>query len=651
MQVPSRDYNSCPGLTLQLNIPTMRLLYLILTFAVLEHTPILKAASGPERPNILWLTTEDNGAGWLRLYNPDGVATPHIERLAERGIIFNNAFSNAPVCSVARSTIISGSYAPRIGAHYHRAIERGPMPDGLKMFPWYLRQANYYTTNNSKKDYNLEETADTWDVSSGTASYRDRKPGQPFFHVQNFGTTHEGRMHFTREEMGRVKTMDDPDRIKVFPYHPDTPIFRYSYARYRDLHRKVDQEIGDFIGQLEEDGLMDDTIIFFYGDHGGVLPRSKGYVYEDGLQVPMVVYFPDKWKHLAPAALGTRVDGFVSFVDLAPTVLHLAGLNVPKGMDGKPFIGKGVTEARLNARNTTFSYADRMDEKYDLVRTWRKGSWKYIRNFQPFNVDSLYNFYRYRMAAYREWRDLFKAGKLNATQRQFFETRAPEALYDLESDPRELNNLAADPAYAGKLKDLRSELKQHLKSMPDLSFIPEPGFLDEGIDNAVAYGQAKKKRIARLIDIADLGLFPFGKAKSKIAAALRSKDPLERYWGLIACSSFGEEAAPFFEAARAFAGSKTENNLVRMRAAEFLGLSGAGDPRQVLMELIRHPESYADACLMMNTIVLLHDTAGGSEFDLKGVSFPDDWMTALPFPGGRLEPSILAERLEYLTAQ
>ena len=186
---------------------------------------------------------------------------------------------------------------------------------------------------------------------------------------------------------------------------------------------------------MEEDGLMDNTIIFYYGDHGGVLPRSKGYIYESGLHVPMVVYVPEKWKHLSPFAPGSRVDGFVRFIDLAPTVLHLAGIDIPEQIDGKPFLGKDLSVDDLTARNRVFSYADRFDEKYDLVRALRKGNYKYIRNYQPFNIDGLYNFYRYKMLAFQEWKSLYGSGELNSEQRHFFEARPPECLYDLEQGP------------------------------------------------------------------------------------------------------------------------------------------------------------------------------------------------------------------------
>lgn len=575
------------------------------------------AQAKKSRPNIVWLVSEDNSAEWLKLYSENGVAMPNVERLAKGGLVFEEAFSCAPVCSVARSTIISGCYAPRVGAQYHRRQEFVPMPDGLKMFPFYLRKAGYYTTNCSKEDYNFrkEDKVGVWDESSGKASYRERKAGQPFFHVQNFGTTHEGQLHFAESAVG-TQTQTDPDSVRLYSYHPDTEIFRYTYARYHDRHRILDEEIGKFLQKLEEDGLMDDTFIFYYGDHGGVLPRGKGYAYENGLHVPMVVHVPKNWQHLAPAKPGSRIKGFVEFVDLSATVLNLAGIKVPKGLDGSPILGKDVTLSELNKRDLSFGYADRFDEKYDLVRTVRKGRFRYMRNYQPFNFDGLQNNYRYKMAAYREWRELYQAGKLSGAQRQFFEARPVESLFDLESDPDEVKNLAGDPAHAETLTELRGLLQEKVRGMPDLSFIPEPVFLREGKGNPVAYGQKKKQEIANLVGIADLMLRPFGGAKPEIEKALSSSNPWERYWGLIVCSSFGQKAAPFYEKAKALAASDKEG-LVRVRAAEFLGLTKQVDPRPVIMDALGKMEDPGEATLILNSVVLLNDSGLGYDFDLS----------------------------------
>ncbi len=580
-------------------------------------------AESQERPNILWLTSEDNSAEYLRLYDDAGAPMPNVERLAEAGLVFNHAFANSPVCSTARSTIISGVYGPRAFTHQHRRSELVPIAEGLRLFPWYLRQAGYYTSNNAKEDYNYVGDSEAWDDSSKQGSYRNRSAGQPFFHIQNFGTTHEGKLHFTRDEMTPTET--DPEGVMVSPVHPDTEVFRYTVARYHDLHRKLDAQIGSFLDQLQADGLAEDTIVFYYGDHGGVLPGSKGYLYERGLQVPMVVYAPKKWQHLLPSNAGSRIDGFVSFVDLAPTVLNLAEVRLLDAFDGKPFLGKGVGIEELNSRDTVFSYADRFDEKIDQVRGLRWGNYKYVRNYFPFQPDGLMNEYRYRMLAYQEWETHYRAGELTNKESQFFEPREPEALYDLENDPYELENLAGDPAYRKQLKRMRGQLRKQLETMPELGFYPESELLAAAGSNPIAFGLENRGEISELIRTADLSLSTFRKAKRRIAAALESDETWIRYWGLVTCSSFGEEASEFIDEAKSLAKHDPEN-LVRLRAVEFLGLVGAENPNQGLAQCIRDSETDVEANLVLNTVTLFRDFSEWPDLEVKADWAPAEWL-------------------------
>ncbi|MCM8532728.1 MAG: sulfatase [Lentisphaeraceae bacterium] len=578
---------------------------LLLTFLTLFSSAVFAA----DRPNIVWMTTEDNSAIWYRLYNPEhGAPMPNIEKLAKNGLVFNNAYSNAPVCSAARSTIISGVYGPRTGAHFHRPQVKVKLPEGLKLFPAYLREAGYYTSNNSKQDYNYEKASEkgVWDESSRKATFRKRKPGQPFFHVQSNKTTHEGQL-FGPLPKGK-KLIVDPKDVQLFPYHPDTPLMRQKYAEYITRNNIADSEMGRLIKQLEEDGLMDDTFIFQYGDHGGVLPGGKGYAHNDGLQVPMIVYVPKNWQHLAPAKRGSRVDGFVQFVDLSATVLNLAGLDIPKQIDGKPFLGKGVTLDELNTRQTTIGYADRFDEKYDQVRFLRKGKYTYWRNYQPFNFDGLHNFYRYKQAVFREWRDLAQAGKLNEVQSAFYKARPAEQLFDLEKDPHEINNLATDPKYSDILAEMRGEMKGRVRSLPDVSFLPETA-LTPCNGNVVELLKTNKGQIAKLASIADLQLSPYPEAKAEIGKALNSEDPMERYWGLIVCSTFGKTANSFYKKASELA-KNDENLLVRTRATEFLGLTGASDPLPLMIDILNKTIDPIEANLILNSVVLLKDSTG-----------------------------------------
>ena len=595
------------------------------------------------KPNILWIVTEDNSLHYMNLYTKGGAEMPNVSSLASEGIVFDNAFSNAPVCSVARSTIITGVYSPRIGTQYHRRMSLVKLPDDVKPLPVYLKEAGYYTSNNSKEDYNFIKDGEIWDESSGKASYKNRKKDQPFFHVQNFHNTHEGQLHFDQEHLENALKTNNLDSIKPFPYHPDTPTFRYTQSLYHNHHKDVDKEIGKFIKKLEDENLLDNTIIFYYADHGGVLPRSKGYIYESGLNVPLVVRVPEKFKKLSPFKAGSRTSTFVEFVDLVPTVLSLAGIEIPRSIDGKPFLGKKLKKSKLEKQNTTFGYADRFDEKYDLVRSVRVGKYKYIRNYQPFNVDGLYNYYRYKMLAYKEWYKLFQDGKLNEVQGQFFKPRAPEALYNIEEDPHEIKNLAKDKNYIEILLDLRTKLNDHLVSINDLSFIPEPHLLENGLDDIVSYSEKNKDLISRLIKISDLSLSDYKQVSSKIQDALNDINPWVRYWGLIVSSSFGSKALENKEQINSIFENDPEN-LVRMRAAEFMLLNNLEISDSKINLLLKKSNFEAETNLMLNTLANIKTFNPNYKLNLNKRVFPENWLPPL-----REENALVNRRMNYLT--
>lgn len=610
---------------------------LILVCASLSVTCVLADSSQVSRPNVVWLMSEDNSTHFLKSFDEHGAETPHIAELAAHGVLYQHAYSNSPVCSVARTTLITGCYAPRIGTQYHRKQVTVPLPGDLKMFPAYLRQAGYYTANNQKKDYNAVESPDVWDQSNRMASWRGRRDGQPFFYVQTFTTSHESSLHFSREQMQRESTRTDPAAIQLPPIHPDTPTFRYTYARYHDRIQDVDRQIGAVVKELKQDGLLEETFIFYFGDHGGVLPGSKGYANDAGLHVPLVVRIPEKWQHLVDETRGTRQAGFVSFIDFGPTVLHLAGVPVPQQMDGKPFLGPGIRSAAVSAQQTTFGYADRFDEKYDLVRWCRKGRYSYARNYQSFYFDGMQNNYRYKMLAYQEWRELSRAGKLNPTQDRFFQPKPVEALYDLQSDPYETRNLSESAEHADVLLELRTELAEKVTSLPDLSFYPESLLAEVAFADPVGFGEARRTQIAALVAVADLALESFDAARERLELALQADDPWQRYWGLIVCSSFGPAAAPLAERASELAASDPER-LVRVRAAEFLGLIGHTPPQPVLLQALRETESGIEAGLILNSVVLLRDGAPSYPFELERALFQP----------AVLKNDTVQRRLEYL---
>jgi len=578
----------------------------IILFSIMKMAVWANAA---QQPNFVWIISEDNSIHYLDHFFPGGADTPNVKKMAKHGITYDNAFSNAPVCSVARSTLISGCYAPRIGTQYHRKTSMAPMPEGVRMFPSYLRDKGYYTTNRSKTDYNAVPGKGVWHESSGKAHWRKRNAGQPFFHKASYATSHESSLHFTDRAMKSQPTKHDPDSVRLAPYHPDTPTFRYTHARYLDNLVKIDDIVGKVIDELEKDNLLEDTFVFYFGDHGGVLPRSKGYAYESGLHVPLVVRVPKNFSHLVKSESGHREKGFVEFVDFGPTILNLAGAEIPDGIDGRPFLGQGA-----RTRNYTFNYADRFDEKYDFVRWMRKGKYSYQRNFQPFNFDALQNDYRYRQLAFEEWRQLYQKGKLNAVQRQFFETRPAEALYDVEVDPHETRNLASDPSYTKVLDEMRELMSSELREINDLSFFPEPIMLKEAMKNPVKYGKGKSDHINKLVGIADLQLRPYKEVQDQIKEALISDDSWSRYWGCIVASSHREITSEQVRLIAKIADNDMEP-LVRCRAAEFLGLTGEKDPRPAIKKALKMSTMAVETNLILNTAVLLHDGPSGFKFN------------------------------------
>jgi len=578
------------------------------------------SASAAKRPNIVFLVSEDNSIHYLKLYGY-GASTPNIEALAKDGLTFNHAFSNSPVCSVARSTLATAMLAPRGGFQYHRKSAMAKLPPGYKPWSAMLRKAGYFATNQRKTDYNfVHDMKALWDKGPANAAWRARpNKDTPFFHMQSFGQSHESSLHFPQKVMDNEKTTHDPSKVKLAPYFPDTSTFRYTHARYLDRMHVIDQQVGGVVKKLEEDGMLEDTFIFYFGDHGGVLPRGKGYAYESGLHVPLVVRIPKNFAHLVDHKRGTRTGGFVSFIDFGPTVLHLAGLKAHRLADGKAFLGKGISAADLEARDEVFCYADRFDEKYDLVRFMRKGKYTYIRNLQGFYPDALQNNYRYRMLAYTEWRELFKAGKLNAVQSQFHQRRPAEQLFDVEADPHEVNNLANDPKFASVLKDLRERMQRKLREINDLSFYPESHMVKAALSNGQAYGKKHSKEISQLADIADLALQPFDKARKPLVKAMASDNHWQRYWGCVTAAVHGEAAKALVPNAKKLL--KDDNLMVRMRAAEFLGSIKAMNPMPALLSVLNNATTEQELMLTFNAVVYLRDYKGykfdNSKLDLK----------------------------------
>lgn len=428
------------------------------------------------RPNIIWLVAEDQSPDFFPMYGDSTISLPNLEALANQGVIFNNAYSPVPVCAPARSALITGLYPTTLGTHNMRTYnayrtDNQPalgipsyspiVPQGVKMFTEYLRRIGYYCTNNSKEDYNFRKTEVAWDESSGDAHWRNRPENSPFFSVFNFNVCHESQIW----NRGKDELLVSPDSVDVPPYFPDTKEIRHDIAvNYSNLIR-LDNQIGEVLKQLREDELYDNSIIFFYGDHGGPFPRHKRALYETGVKVPLVIKFKDNEKE------NDRDERLISFIDFGPTVLSMAGVDPPKVMQGKAQFGD---YAHPGSTEYVFYSADRFDGMVDRLRAVRFKRFKYIKNFNTEISNALPVAYREQMPMMQKLNELWDKKELDSLQSQWFRTPKPEEeLYDLEADPNEFINLAEREEFQDTLLHLRNVLKEWIKTTNDLGLYPE----------------------------------------------------------------------------------------------------------------------------------------------------------------------------------
>lgn len=525
----------------------------------------LSPAANPARPNVLWITSEDNGPH-LGCYGDRLADTPNLDRLAARGMIYLNAWSTAPVCAPARTTIISGVYPPSTGSQHMRSMTR--MPDWMKMYPQYLREIGYYCTNNRKEDYNLEKPGQVWDQSSGKAHWRNRDSGQPFFAVFNFTVSHESQIR------KRPHTpVHDPANVRVPAYHPDTPEVHRDWAQYYDKVTEMDAQAGGVLDQLEQDGLAGDTIVCYYGDHGSGMPRSKRWPYNSGLNVPLIVSVPEKFKHLAPTgyAAGGRSDRLVGFIDLAPTLLSIAGIQPPEYMQGHAFMGEHAAPEPTYA----YGFRGRMDERYDMVRVVRDKRYIYIRNYMPHEIYGQYIAYMFQTPTTQVWKRLYDEGKLRPPKTFFWETKPAEELYDLKNDPDEVNNLAGSAEHQDVLERLRTAQQQKALEIRDLGFLPEGEihWRSEGTTPYEMGHDPTKYPMEKIMAAAELASSLAPNVTARLVEAMGDADSAVRYWGAMGLLMRGEKAVA--ETKNALRKALADRSpYVRVTAAEALGRYG-----------------------------------------------------------------------------
>ncbi len=497
----------------------------------------LSLAAEAARPNILWITSEDHGPH-MGCYGDTYATTPQVDGLAKRGLLYAHCWSNAPVCAPARTTLITGMYPPSLGAEHMRSMV--PMPAGKKMYPQFLREAGWYCANNAKEDYNIEKPGQVWDESSATAHWRNRKDGQPFFAVFNSLKSHESQIR-TRPHT----QVHDPAKVRVPAYHPDTPEVRQDWAQYYDQVSEADADAGIRLKEIEDAGLMDDTIIFYYADHGSGMPRNKRWPYNSGLQVPLVVYIPEKFAALRPPEYqaGGTSRRLVSFVDFAPTVLSLAGVKPPDWMQGHAFLGKYIAQPQPYLHG----FRGRMDERLDLVRSVTNGRYVYVRNYMPHLIYGQHLNYMRQTPTTRVWEQLHKDGKLNAVQDKFWNPKPPEELYDLMTDPDEVKNLADSPDYAPMKMKLRAAQMEHAQRIRDVGFLPEGARLEQSKGSSpYDLGHRDDSPFPLAFAAAENASMPQpGAMPDKVISfdrAISSNEPSVRYWTVLGRQIRGKQA-------------------------------------------------------------------------------------------------------------
>ena len=576
-------------------------------------------AAGPKkaRPNVLWLSCEDISPH-IGCFGDEHAITPNIDRLATEGVRYTNAFTTAGVCAPCRSGIITGMYQTTIGTHHMRCSAK--LPAMVKAFTTHLRQAEHYCTNNSKTDYQTKDMRNAWDESSGKAHWRKRKSGQPFFAIFNFTGCHESGIAGTSKYESVTKDLkpsqrQDPNKLDLPPYYPDTPIVREDWKRNYELITAMDAWAGDLIAQLKADGLYDNTIIFFWSDHGVGLPRAKRWLYDSGTHIPLVVRIPKKLRVGRQGKEGSIDDQLISSIDFGPTVMNLAGLKVPDYMQGQPFLGDNLPKPR----KYVFGARDRMDERYDIIRSVRDKRYRYIRNYEPLKTYYQYMNTPEKGATMKEIRRVHAEGKLPAAAKLFMAEHKPvEELYDLKNDPHEIDNLAGKTKYRKILERMRQVHLEWVKQTKDLGLIPEPQINERENKFGSRYailrqpgGDELSKQLGEIAVLASAG----EQALRKLLEATGHSDAAVRYWAATGLGNIGADAS----SAQGAMTAALDDESVSVRVAAARALCRMGKPEKGLGALIAAMESEHQWGRLQAAIVLgeMGEQAGPAEQALK----------------------------------
>ncbi len=513
---------------------------------------MLSSVAMSEQPNIVWISCEDISPH-LGCYGDPHAITPNLDKLAQEGTRYTNAFTTAGVCAPCRSAIITGMYQNSIGTHHMRC--NATLPTWLKPFPVYLREAGYYCTNNSKTDYQFSKPAkkEIWDICGAKGHWKNRpQKSQPFFAVFNFtgchesGIASESKYKSVTKDLSPSQRQNPKELTTLPPYYPDTTITREDWKRNYELITAMDAWAGDLIQQLKDAGEYDNTIIIYWSDHGVGLPRAKRWLYDSGTHIPLIIRVPAKFqKSLDISSLATD-NQLISAVDFAPTVLNIAGIDPPSYLQGRAFLGLHLSPPR----KFVYGARDRMDERYDIIRTVRGPQYRYIRNFEPLKPYYQYMNTPEKGATMQEIRKKEASGQLDPVMALFSAHEKPvEELYDTHADPFEIHNLADDPAFSQRLSEMRHALSKWQNEIGDVGLIPEAEIeileQDAGSRFAILQSTTKnsstEKRLALLVDIAtSASEGPAG--IPKLLDALQNEDASIRYWAATGIGNIGPAA-------------------------------------------------------------------------------------------------------------
>ncbi|HEY5910942.1 MAG TPA: sulfatase-like hydrolase/transferase [Verrucomicrobiae bacterium] len=592
---------------------------ILLCSAILSDIAVAAAAPANPRPNILWIVSEDINPQ-LGCYGDPNAITPALDRLAAKGLRYTRCWSTAPVCAPARTALISGEYPCSTGGEHMRSEVR--MPSFMRMYPQLLAAKGYYCVNVAKEDYNLAKPGKVWAESSPRAHYRNRAAGQPFFAVFNIEITHESQIR------KRPHTLQhDPAKMRLPAYHPDTPAVRHDWAQYYDNITATDQVVSNRLAELEREGLAEDTIVFFYGDNGSGMPRSKRCPYNSGLNVPLIIYVPEKLKALAPPDYGAggASDRLVGFVDFAPTLLSLAGIEPPAWMQGLAFMGPHATPPPRYIHGLR----GRMDERYDLVRSVRNDRFIYIRNYMPHLIYGQYIEYMFQTPTTRAWKELYDQGKLRPPQTFFWEPKPPEELYDLNADPDEVHNLVASSRHSAILEELRRAQRDQALKVRDVGFLPEAEMHRRAAGTTIYEMGHDPARypLEDVLAMADLASLLEAGAVPRLKAGLNNPDSAVRYWAALGLLMRGDSAVKqsLPELRRALDDSSPS---VRIVAAQACGQFGEGADLKraldILKDLVQPEKSGAYAAIhALNVVAALGPKAAPLSDTIRSMNTKD----------------------------